>query len=179
MRYLRFLGRSSDVGPALLGTYDLALDGRPNVPDVDVPGPRHLVHDNVADSSCASIDREREQRNAPQIADQALNALQCDRLDVEAVAEALASLPTPLRQATWLRDVEDASYTEIAATLNVPVETVLSHISSGRRTVYERLSARLDARGCTTITTPAAPQARARVADLLRRTRTRALLEES
>ena len=122
------------MGPALVGTYDLALDGRPNVPDVDVPGPRHLVLEHVADSSCARIDRAREQRNACQTADQARNALQFDQLDVKAVAEALASLPAPLRQATWLRDVDNASYTEIAATLNVPVETVLSHISRGRRT---------------------------------------------
>ena len=97
--------------------------------------------------------------NACQTADQARNGLQFDQLDVEAVAEALASLPTPLRQATWLRDVDNASYTEIAATLNLPVETVLSHISRGRRTLYERLSARPDTRACTTITTPAAPQA--------------------
>ncbi len=91
-----------------------------------------------------------------------------DQLDVEAVAAALASLPTPLRQATWLRDVDDASYTEIAATLNVPVEAVLSHISRGRRMLYERLSARLDARERTPITTPAAPQARTRAADFLK-----------
>lgn len=84
---------------------------------------------------------------------QALDARQFEQLDVEAVADALTSLPAPLRQVTWLRDVEDASYTEIAATLKIPVETVLSHISRGRQTVYERLCARLDARKCTTITT--------------------------
>ncbi len=47
--------------------------GRPNGPDVYVPGPRRLVLENVADSSCAGIDREREQRNAFQIADQTPN----------------------------------------------------------------------------------------------------------
>ena len=139
--------------------------GSPNVPDVDVPRPRRLVLEHVTDRSDAGINRRREQANTLQIADQARNARQFDQLDVKAVAEALASLPAPLRQATWLRDVEDASYTEIAATMHVPVETVLSHISRGRRTLYECLSARLDARECTTITTPAAPQARARAAD--------------
>ena len=42
--------------------------GRLNVPDVDVPEPRPLVLENVADRSGAGIDREREQRNALQIA---------------------------------------------------------------------------------------------------------------
>ncbi len=94
---------------------------------------------------------------------QTLDARQFEQLDVEAVMEALTSLPAPLRQVTWLHDVEDASYPEIAATLNIPVETVLSRISRGRWMVYERLSARLDARTCTTTTTPAA-----RAADVLK-----------
>lgn len=52
------------------------------------------------------------------------------------------SLPDPLQQAIWLRDVEDFSYAQIAQMLAVPVATVLSCISRGRRLLYERLSVR-------------------------------------
>jgi RNA polymerase sigma-70 factor (ECF subfamily) len=55
---------------------------------------------------------------------------------------ALDSLPAVFREAVWLRDVEDFSYAEIAAMLRVPVGTVMSRISRGRRLLYERLTAR-------------------------------------
>lgn len=54
---------------------------------------------------------------------------------------ALDALPDAFRQAVWLRDVEEFSYAEIAAMLAVPIGTVMSRISRGRRTLYERLSA--------------------------------------
>ena len=52
---------------------------------------------------------------------------------------ALVSLPTPFRHAVWLRDVEEYAYTEIAKLEAVPVGTVLSRISRGRRLLYRRL----------------------------------------
>ncbi len=55
---------------------------------------------------------------------------------------ALDSLPAIFREAVWLRDVEDFTYAEIAAILRVPVGTVMSRISRGRRMLYERLTAR-------------------------------------
>jgi RNA polymerase sigma-70 factor (ECF subfamily) len=55
---------------------------------------------------------------------------------------ALDSLPDVFRQAVWLRDVEEFSYAEIAAMLGVPVGTVMSRISRGRRLLHERLVAR-------------------------------------
>jgi RNA polymerase sigma-70 factor (ECF subfamily) len=54
--------------------------------------------------------------------------------------EALDALPDAFRQAVWLRDVEDFSYAEIAAMLGIPVGTVMSRISRGRRLLFERLS---------------------------------------
>jgi RNA polymerase sigma-70 factor (ECF subfamily) len=56
--------------------------------------------------------------------------------------EALDSLPQAFRQAVWLRDVEEFSYAEIAAMLDIPIGTVMSRISRGRRALYERLTAR-------------------------------------
>jgi RNA polymerase sigma-70 factor, ECF subfamily len=56
--------------------------------------------------------------------------------------EALDDLPEAFRQAVWLRDVEEFPYAEIAEMLSVPVGTVMSRISRGRRMLYERLSAK-------------------------------------
>ena len=54
---------------------------------------------------------------------------------------ALDELPDAFRQAVWLRDVEEFTYAEIAEMLNVPIGTVMSRISRGRRMLFERLSA--------------------------------------
>jgi RNA polymerase sigma-70 factor, ECF subfamily len=54
---------------------------------------------------------------------------------------ALDALPEAFRQAVWLRDVEEFTYAEIARMLGVPIGTVMSRISRGRRMLYERLVA--------------------------------------
>jgi RNA polymerase sigma-70 factor, ECF subfamily len=53
---------------------------------------------------------------------------------------ALDSLPEAFREAVWLRDVEEFTYAEIAEMLNVPIGTVMSRISRGRRLLYEKLA---------------------------------------
>ncbi|PWT85154.1 MAG: RNA polymerase subunit sigma [Blastocatellia bacterium] len=53
---------------------------------------------------------------------------------------AIDSLPETFRQAVWLRDVEEFSYAEIAEMLTIPVGTVMSRISRGRRMLFERLT---------------------------------------
>ena len=53
---------------------------------------------------------------------------------------ALDGLPEAFRQAVWLRDVEEFTYAEIAQMLNVPIGTVMSRISRGRRMLFEKLS---------------------------------------
>ncbi len=73
-------------------------------------------------------------------------------LDVDLQA-ALDALPDAFRQAVWLRDVEELTYAEIAEVLAVPIGTVMSRISRGRRTLYERLQAgRLRSSGADTVT---------------------------
>jgi RNA polymerase sigma-70 factor (ECF subfamily) len=52
---------------------------------------------------------------------------------------ALDALPDAFRQAVWLRDVEEFSYAEIAEMLDIPIGTVMSRISRGRRLLFERL----------------------------------------
>lgn len=54
---------------------------------------------------------------------------------------ALDALPDAFRQAVWLRDVEEFSYAEIARIVGVPIGTVMSRISRGRKLLYERLAA--------------------------------------
>jgi RNA polymerase sigma-70 factor (ECF subfamily) len=54
---------------------------------------------------------------------------------------ALESMPKALRDAVWLRDVEEVSYADIARRLRVPLGTVMSRISRGRRLLHERLLA--------------------------------------
>lgn len=54
---------------------------------------------------------------------------------------ALDELPDAFREAVWLRDVEEFTYAEIAEMLNVPIGTVMSRISRGRRLLFEKLSA--------------------------------------
>lgn len=53
---------------------------------------------------------------------------------------ALDTLPETFREAVWLRDVEEFSYGEIAGIVGIPIGTVMSRISRGRRLLYERLS---------------------------------------
>jgi RNA polymerase sigma-70 factor (ECF subfamily) len=53
---------------------------------------------------------------------------------------ALDELPEAFREAVWLRDVEEFSYAEMAEMLGIPIGTVMSRISRGRRLLFERLS---------------------------------------
>jgi RNA polymerase sigma-70 factor (ECF subfamily) len=57
---------------------------------------------------------------------------------------ALDALPDAFREAVWLRDVEELTYAEIAQVVAVPIGTVMSRISRGRRLLFERLSAARD-----------------------------------
>src|SRR3954464_14284072 len=62
-------------------------------------------------------------------------------LDVDLQA-ALDALPDAFRQAVWLRDVEELTYAEMARVLDVPIGTVMSRISRGRRALADGLQAR-------------------------------------
>ena len=64
-----------------------------------------------------------------------------ESLDADLQA-ALDSLPPTYREAVWLRDVEQFSYDEIAGILGVPIGTVMSRISRGRRALYDDLVTR-------------------------------------
>ncbi len=64
-------------------------------------------------------------------------------MDVDLRA-ALDQLPAAFREAVWLRDVEQFSYADIARIVGVPIGTVMSRISRGRRLLHDDLVARSD-----------------------------------
>ena len=54
---------------------------------------------------------------------------------------ALDALPEVFRTAVWLRDVEELSYADIAEVVGVPIGTVMSRISRGRKLLFQHLNA--------------------------------------
>lgn len=58
----------------------------------------------------------------------------------EDVARALAELPECFRAAVVLRDIQEFSYEEIAAILDVPIGTVMSRIHRGRALLRQALA---------------------------------------
>ena len=88
--------------------------------------------DSEAVEQAEAIDPGGAQFNPEQILSRAT-------LDADLQA-ALDDLPDAFRQAVWLRDVEEFAYAEIARMIDVPIGTVMSRISRGRRMLYERLS---------------------------------------
>jgi len=85
------------------------------------------------------VDEAATVADGPTSADTPERILLRDTLDSELQA-ALDALPDAFREAVWLRDVEEFSYAEIAQMLGVPIGTVMSRISRGRRLLFERLS---------------------------------------
>jgi RNA polymerase sigma-70 factor (ECF subfamily) len=53
---------------------------------------------------------------------------------------ALAKIPEDYRAVVLLTDVEEFSYKEAAGILNVPIGTVMSRLSRGRRLLREKLA---------------------------------------
>jgi RNA polymerase sigma-70 factor (ECF subfamily) len=96
-----------------------------------------------ASRDTVEVDSERVEQAAafdgPAAHDTPEHILLRDTLDADLQA-ALDALPEAFRDAVWLRDVEEFSYAEIAEMLGIPIGTVMSRISRGRRLLFERLS---------------------------------------
>lgn len=60
--------------------------------------------------------------------------------DVEAVRQAIATLPAVFREVVVLRELEDCSYKEIADIAGVPIGTVMSRLTRARRMLQTALS---------------------------------------
>jgi RNA polymerase sigma-70 factor, ECF subfamily len=59
----------------------------------------------------------------------------------QSVLDALAGLPVPYREMILLSDMEELSYKEIAQMLEVPIGTVMSRLSRGRKMLRQALLA--------------------------------------
>ena len=57
--------------------------------------------------------------------------------DIRLLDRALAGLPVEFREALVLRELEDLSYKDIAATLDIPIGTVMSRLARGRRLLLD------------------------------------------
>ena len=93
------------------------------------------------------VDGVRRPRVATQALDDdtpevAVAATQGERLAVLDLQAALDQLPVEQRQIVLLVALEDMSYADVAATLGIPIGTVMSRLSRGR----ERLRALMDGR---------------------------------
>ena len=102
---------------------------------------RNRLRDGARDPVDVDSERVEEaaQLDGPATPDTPERILMRDTLDADLQA-ALDSLPDAFREAVWLRDVEELSYAEISAVLDVPMGTVMSRISRGRRLLLERLT---------------------------------------
>lgn len=63
-----------------------------------------------------------------------------DEITEQEILRALDRVPADYRAAVLLADVEEFSYKEIAGMLNVPIGTVMSRLSRGRKLLREQLS---------------------------------------
>jgi RNA polymerase sigma-70 factor (ECF subfamily) len=80
--------------------------------------------------------------------DPPIRATQADRIELNELGAALGQLPEEQRAVLLLVGLEDMSYAEVAATLGIPIGTVMSRLARGR----ERLRRVLDGqRGPTTL----------------------------
>jgi RNA polymerase sigma-70 factor (ECF subfamily) len=52
---------------------------------------------------------------------------------------ALDGMAETFREVVWLRDVDELTYQEIADVLDIPIGTVMSRLSRGRKQLYEAL----------------------------------------
>ena len=93
---------------------------------------------NPVDVDSEAVDRAADDTSGGASPEQLLASATIDG-DLQA---ALDALPEPFRQAVWLRDVEELSYAEIARALDVPIGTVMSRISRGRRALFDALQRR-------------------------------------
>jgi RNA polymerase sigma-70 factor (ECF subfamily) len=105
---------------------------------------RNRLRDRARDTVTAdsdTVERAADGADGMSAADTPETLLLQSTLDPDLRA-AVDALPDAFRQAVWLRDVEEFTYAEIAEMLSVPIGTVMSRISRGRRLLFEALAAR-------------------------------------
>lgn len=97
----------------------------------------------TVDVDSEAVEAAASQPGGPEVFDTPERILLRETLDADLQA-ALDRLPAAYREAVWLRDVEEFAYAEIAEMLGVPMGTVMSRISRGRRLLFDALSGGMD-----------------------------------
>ena len=87
----------------------------------------------VERSAEAGTGYERTRHETPE------SLLMRDSLNADLQA-ALDGLADAFREVVWLRDVDELTYQEIADVLDIPIGTVMSRLSRGRKQLYEALT---------------------------------------
>ena len=92
---------------------------------------------NRTTSAMVGLDGQVENRSEPSPGPEEILLISLNR---EEVRRALEQLPSEFREAIVLRELEGLSYKEIAATVGVPLGTVMSRLSRGRESLRRILS---------------------------------------
>jgi len=85
--------------------------------------------------------------DAPDDAAPTPEALLIQRADRDLVRGAIAALPLEFREVLVLRELEDLSYKEIAAVIEIPLGTVMSRLARARERLHRELGRRLSRGG--------------------------------
>lgn len=81
-----------------------------------------------------TMEIESDEPGPPEIHQQAL--------DARLLQEALVELPDEFREVLVLRELEECSYKEIAAVMNIPMGTVMSRLARARQQLQQKLQER-------------------------------------
>jgi RNA polymerase sigma factor (sigma-70 family) len=111
-----------------------------------------LRHKNVREQTLPFDEELHDTR--PAAANPEASLLQKER--TELLRQALAELPADLREVLVLRELEELSYREIAEVVGVPIGTVMSRLSRGRKRLQQVLIAPQDEEGSELRDTPEA-----------------------
>jgi RNA polymerase sigma-70 factor (ECF subfamily) len=146
-------GRGTDAEDLVQEAYVRALQASPRLrPDSNLRAWMLTILRNLARNQRRdSFRAQRHWESDPDAADAALADAPAATISPEQqllnrsvapqLRDALEALPKALRDAVWLRDVEDLTYQEMADRLRIPLGTVMSRISRGRRQLHDRLAA--------------------------------------
>ena len=93
------------------------------------------VDSEAVERSAESAGLDRSRQETPE------SLLLRDSLDADLQA-ALDGLADTFREVVWLRDVDELTYQEIADVLAIPIGTVMSRLSRGRKQLYHALTKR-------------------------------------
>jgi RNA polymerase sigma-70 factor, ECF subfamily len=91
-------------------------------------------------AATVSLDCEDEQPSREPVAPGTPESILISSADQQAIQKALEELSVHYREVILLCDVEEMSYQDIAETLAIPMGTVMSRLSRGRKAMRESLS---------------------------------------